>query len=191
MIKINLLPVRASKKKESAKQQISILVLSVVLIAVVFFLLYSIILIKIKTTKDEVASSERELAQLKVKIGEIDNIKKLKEEVQKKLDVLAQLRKNKTGPVKRLALLSEITPEKLWLTAYAENDTKVSVTGMAMSEELIAEFMTRLQGSQEYTGVELVSSEQSELAGSKVKRFQITCSIKGSTPQAAQPPQKK
>jgi type IV pilus assembly protein PilN len=97
--------------------------------------------------------------------------------VQKKLDVLNQLRKNKIGPVKRLGTLSDTAPEKLWLTGYSESQQKVSISGVAFSEELIAEFMRRLQGSSDFTAVELVVSEQSDIAGTKVKKFQISCQL--------------
>ena len=78
---------------------------------------------KISTTKSEITKSEAELANLKKKIGEIDNLKKLQAEVQKKLDILNQLRKEKTGPAIRLARMSDIVPEKMWLTRYQESGT--------------------------------------------------------------------
>lgn len=178
MIRINLLPVRASRKKESAKQQIALLVLSLILVAALVVGVYGYFTVKIKVAKNDIEASEQEIAQLKVKIGEINNLKKLKADVQKKLDVLNQLRKNKTGPVKRLITLSNNVPDKLWLTNYSENQQNVIIGGIAYSEELIAEFMNRLQTSNDYTGVELVVSEQAEIAGTKVKRFQVNCVLK-------------
>jgi type IV pilus assembly protein PilN len=92
--------------------------------------------------------------------------------------VLNQLRKNKTGPVRRLITLSDNVPEKLWLTTYSESGQSVNIGGFAYTEELIAEFMNRLQASKDYTGVELIISEQAEIAGTKVKKFQINCVLK-------------
>lgn len=178
MIRINLLPVRAARKKETAKQQIAILVLTLLLVTVIVGGVYAYFAAKVSAAENDIAASEQELAQLKAKIGEINNLKKLKDDVQKKLDVLTQLRKNKTGPVKRLGTLSDTVPEKLWLTAYSESGQSVSIGGVAFSEELIAEFMRRLQGSNDFTAVELVVSEQSEIAGTKVKKFQINCQLK-------------
>jgi type IV pilus assembly protein PilN len=178
MIRINLLPVRASRKKESAKQQIALLVLSLILVAALVLAVYGFYIVQIKTAQSDIQASEQEIAQLKVKIGEINNLKKLKDDVQKKLDVLNQLRKNKTGPVRRLITLSDNVPEKLWLTTYSESGQSVNIGGFAYTEELIAEFMNRLQASKDYTGVELIVSEQAEIAGTKVKKFQINCVLK-------------
>jgi type IV pilus assembly protein PilN len=178
MIRINLLPVRASKKKETIRQQLSILVLSVVGILVLGLALYVVALTKISTAKGQIENSEGELASLKAKIGTINNIKKLQADVKKKLDVLNQLRHAKTGPAARLAALSDSVPEKLWLTKYVENGDSVSVSGYALSEELIAVFMKKLQASGAFGNVELQVSEQADTGGLKAKRFDLVFQIK-------------
>jgi type IV pilus assembly protein PilN len=178
MIKINLLPVRSSKKKETAKQQLAILLLTVAGILAVSFAVYSVTLTKISAAKDDIDISEKEIQSLKAKIGEIDNIKKLQAEVKKKLDVLNQLRKGKTGPASRLAKLSDATPDKLWLTKYAENGANVAISGVALSEDIIADFMHKLQGNDEFANVELQVSEQLDIKGLKAKRFDISYALK-------------
>ena len=178
MIKINLLPYRASKKKETASQQLIIMAVAIVAVVAVSGVAYSVTLGKIRTTKSEITRSEEELAGLKKKIGEIDNLKKLQAEVQKKLDILNQLRKEKTGPAIRLARMSDIVPEKMWLTRYQESGTNVSISGLAYTEELIADFMRSIQASQEFANVELQVSEQQEINGIKLKKFDLTCAIK-------------
>jgi len=179
MIRINLLPVRASKKKETLRQQVSISVICVVGVLLVGLGLYAMTLSKISQAKEQIAVSQDELKALKTKIGTIDNIKKLQAEVKKKLDVLNQLRKEKSGPASRLAALSDAVPDKLWLTKYAENNDKVSVGGMALSEDLIAAFMRNLQANPAFMNVDLQVSEQADIGGVKVKRFEINFVIKG------------
>jgi type IV pilus assembly protein PilN len=178
MIKINLLPVRAAKKKESARQQISILLLAVTAVLVIAFGIYSVTLAKISTAHEEIGKSEQEIKRLKEKIGEIDNIKKFQAEVKKKLDILSQLRRDKTGPATRLAKLSDAVPDKLWLTKYAESGDNVSLAGVAFNEDLIAAFMRNLQASNAFTNVELLVSEQLDISGIKAKKFEISCVMK-------------
>jgi len=177
MIKINLLPYRVSKKKETATQQLVIMGAILVVALAAIGVVYAVTIGKIRTAKAEITRSEEELATLKKKIGEIDNLKKLQAEVQKKLDILNQLRKEKTGPAVRLARMSDIVSERMWLTRYAESGGVVSISGLAYSEELIADFMNKIQGSPEFTNVELQVSEQQEISGVKLKKFDITCSL--------------
>jgi len=140
--------------------------------------LYFLQLAKISTATAQIESNEAEIKALKAKIGAIDNIKKLQAEVKKKLDVLSQLRREKTGPASRLAALSDAVPEKLWLTKYAENAGGVSVSGYALNEELIALFLKNLQSSGAFSNVELQVSEQVTLNGEQAKRFDIAFQLK-------------
>lgn len=178
MIRINLLPIRASKKKETIRQQISILIVCVVGVLVVGLASYFMLLNKINSVKSDIQNSENEIQALKTKIGTMEDIKKLQEDVKKKLDVLNQLRRAKNGPAARLAALSDAVPDRLWLTKYSENGPSVTVSGMAASEELIAIFMKNLEATGAFTNVELQVSEQTETAGEKSKRFDLAFQIK-------------
>ena len=178
MIKINLLPVRAAKKKETAIQQIAIFCISVGVVAAVVISMYLIKQVQISSTKGDIATAKTKISELKTKIGKLEELKTLKDQVKKKLDVLTQLRKNKTGPAQRLATLSDITPEQLWLTGYTKNGFNVKITGVAFSEELIATFMRRIEATTDFMGVELVVSEQLNSGGTKLKRFELTCKLR-------------
>jgi len=178
MIKINLLPVRAAKKKETAVQQITIFCFSLVVVFVVVGAMYAVKLGQISSTKNDISAANKKITELKVRIGKLEELKTLKTQVKKKLDVLEQLRKNKKGPAQRLATLSDITPDQLWLTTYAESGESVKIAGIAFTEELIAQFMRSIQASNDFTGVELIVSEQKDFSGSKVKSFELACKLK-------------
>lgn len=178
MIKINLLPIRASKRKESARQQLLILLVSLFAVIGIALAAYSFLLIKIGSTNAEIARSEKEIQELKAKIGKIKDLEKLKADVQKKLDVLNDLRRGKSGPVHRLSTLSSATPDKLWLTGYDESAAGIKVTGVAFTEELIASFMRSLEASEDFANIELVVSEQVEKEGLKLKKFELSMTLK-------------
>jgi len=177
MIKINLLPVRAAKKKKSALQQIAIFCIGILFVLAVVMSLYFVTSLQVSNTKDDISAAKNKIAELKKRIGKLEEFKTLKEQVRKKLDVLAQLRKKKSGPAQRLATLSDITPDQLWLTAYSESGDVIKISGLASNEELIAGFMRKLEASIEYMSVELIISEQKEAQGLKLKKFDITCRL--------------
>lgn len=185
MIKINLLPVRAAKRKETARQQAVILIGAIICVVLIGLSIYFYLLLKISSTKDEIARSEQEIVELKAKIGKINDLERLKAEVTKKLDVLNQLRKGRTGPVQRMLALSQAVPDKLWLNDYDESDMSVVVKGVAFSEEHIATFMRNLEASPEFSNVELVFSEQIEMTGLKMKKFEIKFNIENQKASAS------
>jgi type IV pilus assembly protein PilN len=177
MIKINLLPVRAAKKKETAVQQVAIFCAGVVLVFAVVMTMYFVKRMQIADTQNEIAAANNKINELKARIGKLEALKTLKDQVKKKLDVLTQLRKNKSGPAQRLATLSDSTPNQLWLTSYGETGSDIKISGLAFNEELIATFMRTLEASSDYSGVELLVSEQKEKDGVKLKYFDISCKL--------------
>jgi type IV pilus assembly protein PilN len=183
MIKINLLPVRAAKKKETAIQQFAIAGVVVVVIALIVVSLYFVKRVQVSAAKADITSANNKINELKTKIGKLEELKALKEQVKKKLNVLSQLRKNKTGPAQRLATLSDLTPEKLWLTNYNESGFSIKISGVAFTEELIAQFMKSLEASVDFDAVELVVSEQTEIAGTKLKKFELTMKLESAAQQ--------
>jgi type IV pilus assembly protein PilN len=191
MIKINLLPVRAARKKETAVQQILIFCFGLILVLAVIATMYLVKRVQLADTKNDIATANSRINELKSRIGRLEELKALKAQVKKKLDVLSLLRKNKTGPAQRLATLSDLTPDQLWLTAYTEAGDSIKISGLAFTEELIASFMRSLEASSDYMGVELIVSEQNESAGNKLKRFDISCRLRTTTdasnPQSTAP----
>lgn len=177
MIKINLLPVRAAKKKETAIQQFIIAGVVIAVIAVVVTSLYVVKRVQVAAAKDDITTANNKINELKTKIGKLEELKTLKEQVKKKLDVLTQLRKNKSGPAQRLASLSQLTPDQLWLTNYSESDQNVKISGIAFTEDLIAQFMKSLEASSDFMSVELLVSEQTEVAGTKLKKFDLSMKL--------------
>lgn len=191
MIKINLLPIRAAKKKETAIQQLVIAGVSVAVIVVVVLSLYFVKRVQVSEAKNDIKTSNEKIVLLKAKIGKLEELKTLKEQVKKKLDVLAQLRKNKTGPARRLATLSELTPEQLWLTNYNETGQDVKISGIAFTEELIAQYMKSLEGSNDFMSVELLVSEQTLMGDLKLKKFDMSMKLESSSTQLAGAPAEK
>lgn len=155
MVRINLLPVRVSKKKEAGRQQ---LVLFAVVLAAGLagnWIWASSRAGDLKAREAKLARTREDIAQLERIIGEVKNIKEAQQELQKKLDVLDKLKQGRTGPVRMLDELASVTPRQLWLTKLDEKAGAVSLGGSAVSIDDVSEFMTKLKQSKYFTKVEL------------------------------------
>lgn len=179
MIKINLLPVRAAKKKETLRQQISIAALSLVFVLIIVGYLHFSMTKSIKVVNAKITSTQDELAKTKAQIGEVSKFKEVKKVLEDKLGVIETLKKAKAGPVKMLDELSRVTPEKLWVDSFKEKGTDLSFDGVALSNEVIAQFMTELEKSTYFKDIELIVTEQVEQKGMKLKKFSLTGRLEG------------
>jgi len=177
MIRINLLPVRATQKKEKLRGQIIVFGLSLVVVALICGGAYLHINMRIDAERAEVSQMNAEINALKKKIGEVGRFKKLQAELKGKLEILDKLKKGRSGPARYLDELNKVIPEKLWLTEFTEKGGSVSVRGVALSEKKVAEFMRNLTASEFFDRVDLVQTAQKEQQGLKLQDFQLTFQI--------------
>lgn len=178
MIRINLLPFRAARKKENIRRQLTIFALTVVFALVVMAYYFMKLSSTLSDRKKEEQQIKVELAGYKKTIERINNLEKKIAEIRKKLDVIKDLEKKKTGPVLLLDQIAVAVPkEKLWLTSFVEKKGKLTLNGTAMDNETVAVFMTNLENSELITAVDLKSTRLRSLPKYKlsVSDFSLEC----------------
>jgi type IV pilus assembly protein PilN len=186
MIRINLLPVKATKKREAGQRQLLLLLLVLVgafgLIAVVH-VIKSGEIDRLRRRNSETAAA---VAKLKAEIGDYDVIKAQYEELTRQKQTIDRLKSGRTGPVGVMRELSDLVskgkgprlnvaeyevllkkdpnagynptwdPRRLWITKYEEGQRKVKLAGGAKSYDDVAEFMKRMQLSVYFSDVQLL-----------------------------------
>ncbi|MFP2932658.1 PilN domain-containing protein [Pyxidicoccus sp. 3LG] len=146
MIRINLLPVRAVKKREMGRQ---VLVLFAVLLlgaGLGNYFWYANRAGEASRNRQSLAATKTKIAELEKVIGEVKNINTRKADVEKKLAVLDSLRKGRNGPVRMMDALASATPKKVWVKTFTESNNTVSIEASAVSHDEVAEFMRGLNG---------------------------------------------
>jgi len=178
MIKINLFPYRATKIKENIRRQVTIYFLSVIFLILTMAYLFINFNKEIKSLRQRYAARQRELATFKDTNAKINALKKNIAELKVKLETINELERAKTGPVKLLDDISMSVPkDKLWLTNIAEKKGTLSLTGTAMDNETVADFMKRLDGKKTITSVKLIKTKRRIIKdlGLNLKDFDIKC----------------
>lgn len=186
MIYINLLPIRAAQKKEKLREQMIILFLVLIFVVGACGAVYLVLQGRINDANAEIQKTEQEINRLKISIGEVGRFKKLQEELRGKLDILDKLNAGKTGPVHLLEQLSGAVPEKLWIESFKEVNGAISLSGIGLNEETIAQFLQQLEASPYYQRVELQVVDQVTQGDIKLHKFNIACSVE--TPLRASSP---
>src|SRR5438105_11309536 len=145
MVRINLLPVRQVKKRELGRQVLVLMVAVFVLTGVLNFLWYNSRDSVRSEQQNRISATQARIAELEKVIGEVNNINKRKKEVEDKLKVLNDLRKQRSGPVRMMDALSTATPKKVWLKDFTEQNNAVKIDGIAVSHDDVADFMKGLE----------------------------------------------
>ncbi len=176
MIRINLLPVKTQAKRETGTKQLAVFITVVALCIVVAGFLWFRQSSKIKQLQPRAQSLRTELAKYKGVEQRLKKLKKDKEQVLKRIEIIKQLQKNRDAMVRILAMLTETIPkEKIWFNALQEKGKSVTIEGVALSNEAISQFMRNLERSI-YVGsgrVNLIESAQKIIAGRKLRSFKL------------------
>lgn len=183
MIKINLLPVKAAKRREQGQRQLllGVVVISATLVAIIIF--HGTQVAKLNDMRSFNQQLARDIAKLKAEIGDYDIIKAQRDELIRQRDAIKRLQANRSGPTYMMRELSDIlTPGKgptfnkeqyeesikrdpsvgfnpnwdtrrAWLISYAEQAHNVTIKGGAKSDEDVAEFLKRLKVSAFFSDV--------------------------------------
>jgi type IV pilus assembly protein PilN len=191
MIRINLLPVRVSKKATLGRQQIVLFALLIVAGYVGNFLWAQSRSSELKTRVQKVQKTKEEIVQLDRIIGEVKNIKEQQASLREKLDILAALKAGRSGPVKMMDALATLTPKRLWITTLSEKGGTASISGQATTFDDVSNFMTALKGNPQFANVELTKTVASQAQGGrKIDLVDFTLALKilyGTKPPAEAP----
>ncbi len=177
MIRINLLPVRVSKRQEAVKRELAIGAVGLSVMLLACGAVYIMIQAQVSDLKAVNVQLQQEIDNLKAIVARVDEVDKLKQDLRKKLDVIQQLKRSKHGPVHLLDELSNATPEKLTLTELKEENRNLSITGIAVSNEVISQFLSNMEQSEWFDDVFLIEIDQDEQDGYKLKTFSITAKL--------------
>jgi type IV pilus assembly protein PilN len=176
MIRINLLPFRSDRKKENIRRQLSIFLLSVILALVAIFGINFLMGNHIDGLNSRIASTQTELAKYEKINREIEDIKKKLDNLNKKLAVIRELEASRYEPVRLMDTLSQVVVEKrMWFTALDVKADVVSISGVAMDDKTVADFMVRLEGCGLFSSVSLKTVRQAEVQKTNLKAFEISC----------------
>ncbi|HEY4706935.1 MAG TPA: PilN domain-containing protein [Thermodesulfobacteriota bacterium] len=155
MIRINLLPVRAAKKKESIRFQLTVAGLATFFVFAVSAAGYLIVRSEASSLTGQITAGNQELTDLKKKIGELSKIKEQKKIVEEKLRIINQLEADRTGPAKLFKGIADAIPARAWLKSMKDEDFQITLEGYASDDEVVAEFMRGLEKAAIGMAVEL------------------------------------
>ena len=177
MIQINLLPVRAERRKEFIRKQLSIAALTLLFTVAVMGLFFYRIQSQYKQTESTLQRTNKQIKQLEPIIKKIEQYKAQKEEISKKIAVIIDLDRYRLAPVVILSDLNRLRPEKLWFSSLKENGQHLTISGVAIDNETIVSFLNNLKQSAPLKNADLTLLRSQTLQKLKLKEFTIDCPL--------------
>ena len=183
MIRINLLGEKVDHSATYALQGV-LYVCSILLSVFLIFLIHDSVVFDKNTKLEEKQALERRLTKLNVITQRVQELEEKQKTLREKLTTIATLKKKKNGPVHILDDLTNALPEKAWINDLTQKDGIMSIKGVALDNQTIAEFMAKVG---EYPlfdkdKVYLVKSAEFLRDSVKLKEFFLTVQLKNFGP---------
>ncbi len=178
MIKVNLFP---GKKKKKAKP------LPALLIATIFVTIGTLIVVayltfffnsRLSARKGQFAANEQKIAELKAKIKAVEDFEQRNKTFKQRNEIIEQLSKNKSVPVKILDEISALLPAGIWLHAMTVSGENINMDGSGFTNTDIVSFVDNIKTSKMFTEVYLQESKSTEIEKIPLYTFKLTFKLK-------------
>jgi len=178
MIKVNLIP---TKKKKKQKPLPAFLFYTILLaIAAGLILGYLAYFFSTQVTEQEarVRENDRKIVELKEKIKAVEDFEKLNKTFQQRKDIIEELGRNKSIPVKILDEISAVLPVGVWLNSMEIKSGDINLGCTAFTNTDVVNYVNNLKGSKLFADVYLQESIQTKVGTTPAYTFKLTLKVK-------------
>src|SRR5262245_21166952 len=187
MIRINLLPIKQREAEIARRREVT---LGAVILAAALLAIGAVHLLQVfqlSGLETELAQLRGELQALNVKIKELGDLQNKIKEARGKNKIIDDLKKKKSGPVLVMENLAHAAPATLWLTDLKESSGSLSLSGLAVDDKTVADFINGLEASKHFKGVELIETAEGVGPTAGFKKFAIKTAVLYQAVEAAPP----
>jgi type IV pilus assembly protein PilN len=177
MIRINLLPIRAQRRKENLRQHVVVVVGG----AVIVLLLLAMAALKLRSDvsdmEKKIVDRKQTIKQLELTIKEVQGYNAKKADLEEKIGVISALEERQRGPSQVFFELAHLAPDKLWIEKMSDNNGAFSLEGVAIDNQTVAQYILRLEESPLFQNVRLIVTRQVVKGGVPLKSFTLEAQI--------------
>ncbi len=123
----------------------------------------------------DIDKATQELDQLKVTIGQGNQVKEQTLELRKRLAVFEELTRGQAHAVALADAFASTLPNDVWITGLEERNQLLKVSGSAFSATAVADFMLNLRSSGKFKDVDIVVSRRDLGRPAPLVTFEVTC----------------
>ena len=165
------------ESKVSVPAIIGASVLTVFIIGGMYFLQSN----KLSDVKKSLEERKARLVELEEVLQTLKILENTKKVLKNKVDIIQNLNARKQVAVKMMDQLSRALPEMVWLTNMKFNNNTVSLSGSALSNNLVADFINNLKSTNYFKNIRFKDSIRRKKSGVDVFDFRLDCTFSDPT----------
>jgi len=139
--------------------------------------------------EEQVAVRRAEAQKLEAIIKEVEDFQRRKESLEKRIQLINDLKKNQKGPVRIMDRISQDLPDLVWLDRMTLTGTNIAVEGRGLNPNAVATFVENIKADPMFDEPEVSQITQERAANNiSVYRYSMTFNFTytppGTTPAA-------
>lgn len=184
MLRINLLPIRQLKKRAKARNQLFIFFLIFLVVLALVGVTGVLVSAKITELNEDIVAKTKEKKSFDAVVKQIAALEKRRLDLNKKIRIINKLKTDSSLTVHVMDDVAMIIDNKrMWITSFKQSGKKLSLSGYALDNKTIAEFMDNLKLNSEYIkSVSLSNTALKRVSGNPLKSFRISANVSPPAP---------
>jgi len=118
---------------------------------------------KLSERQDLVATKQVEAQRLEAIIKEVEEYQRRKDSLQRRIDLINQLKQNQKGPVKIMDRISQDLPDLVWLDKLTMSGGAITINGRGLNPNAIANFVENIKNDPLFEEPDLSSLAQTSV----------------------------
>ncbi|ADR19371.1 PilN domain-containing protein [Calditerrivibrio nitroreducens] len=177
MIKVNLLGVKKRKKFDPIYVELALFLISLSLAVFLIFTTHTSLLSEISYYKNENAVLQGELNRLNKIKKEIDSFDKKKSELQKKIDIVKNLKKGQKGYSPLFINIEKALPDDVWIGNMNYNGNIITMNVTSLRSSSVNQFIMNLYKTKIFSNIELKVVKKGSVDKIDINDFSITANV--------------
>lgn len=184
MIRINLLPHRAEKRKARKVQFIALSVISLFAGVLLIALVHGFISAKISYQEGRNLYLKQEIALLDKQIAEIKKLREQTSSLLARKNVVERLQSTRADVVHLMDQMLRILPDGVFIKTLKQSGSKITMVGFAQSNARVSTLMRAIEASPWLEAPALIEIHATTNAGARVSEYTLTFSLTKDMDQA-------
>ncbi len=171
--RVNLLPWREIRRREKDRQLLSASIATWILMVVVVFYAQWYMNDVIDHQKNRNSFLRGEISKLEKQIEEIEDLKRRKDALLARMEIIQSLQSDRTKIVHVFDDLVRKLPEGIYLTQFTKKKNAMALNGFAQSNARVSALMNSLEASDWFTNANLDVINVTPQGGSRISKFSL------------------
>lgn len=178
MLRINILPIRQLKKRAKARNQIVIVATLLAFICLILGAVGFLQNTKINNIEASITKLTQEKQTYAPILAKMKRLEKAKKDLENKISIIKKLKRDSATTVHILdEVAKKVDSKRMWLKSLKQQGASLTLTGIALDNRTVAQFMDALKESPYISAVNLSNASLAKVSGRDLKSFSLACSV--------------